>query len=60
MLTNTSAAAATTSTHLVGNNDAVRSPSPKNIEARTLCFLHLTLSPSTILRTESRCVLAIY
>ena len=59
ILTNTSAAAATTSTHLVGNSDATSRPSPKNTEARILFFLHLTLSPSTILRESALCVLEI-
>lgn len=52
MLTNTSAAAATASTHLVGNTDATKSPSPKNTDERTLLLLHLILSPSISLRAK--------
>ena len=58
-LTRTSAAAATHSTHSVGSTDATSSPSPNHRQVRTFCFLHLTVSPSTILYAAAECVLEI-
>ena len=60
MLTITSAAAATISTHFAGKAVATSSPSPKQTADLTFCLWHLTVSPSTIVYCTNKNVLAFF